>query len=339
MNKVTVKHLYEKYAVSLGLEWRAGRGGGLREIVAEKPLLVTPGLAQVAGTPPQGEDDPLSRPIQNQSPVGHLNTISPNQIQILGTIEVEYFHKLPAETRQGFSMRIGEREPACIIVSENQEPPAEILYLCESTNTPLLMTTHTSDKLVDDLHYYLTMRLANVVMLHGVFMEIMAIGVLLTGSSGVGKSELALDLITRGHRLVADDAPEFRRIAPDIVNGTCPRALIDFLEARGLGIINVRELFGASAIKRNKYLKLIINLERMEETRLLDLDRLEGSYTTQDVLGVPIPSITLPVAPGRNLAVIVECAASNQILRAGGYNSTLDFIDRQRILMEKDEAR
>ncbi len=334
MNKVTVKQLYEKHAVPLGLEWRAGRGGGLREIVAEglgvgpQPLRQRPPTG--AGARPQSA--------LNQSLIGHLNTISPNQIQILGGIELDYFRKLPAKTRQGFTRRMGERNPACIIISESQQPPEEIVSFCEDSNTPLLTTHHASDKLIDDLHYYLTMLLTDVVTLHGVFMEIMAIGVLLTGSSGVGKSELALDLITRGHRLVADDAPEFRRIAPDIINGTCPRALVDFLEVRGLGIINVRELFGASALKPNKYLKLIINLERMEETRLLDLDRLEGSYATQDVLGVAIPTITLPVAPGRNLGVIVECAASNQILRTSGYNSTLEFIERQRILMEQGKA-
>ncbi len=331
MNKVTVKQLYERYATPLGLEWRAGRGGGLREIVAEG-LGAPPAMTAIDS---DSEQPAVNR---NQSLIGHLNTISPNQIQILGRIEIDYFGKLPEETRQGFTRRIGERNPACIIVSEKQEPPAEIVSFCEDSNTPLLLSPYASDKLVDDLHYYLTMRLTDVVTLHGVFMEIMAIGVLLTGSSGAGKSELALDLITRGHRLVADDAPEFRRIAPDIINGTCPKALVDFLEVRGLGIINVRELFGASAIKRNKYLKLIIKLERMEETRLLDLDRLEGSYATQDVLGVPVPTITLPVAPGRNLGVLVECAASNQILRTSGYNSTLDFIERQRILMEQGKS-
>lgn len=331
MNKVTVKQLYEKHAIPLGLEWRAGRGGGLREIVAEG-LGVE--LRQIRVRPATGTASQPQSAL-NQSLIGHLNTISPNQIQILGGIEIDYFNKLPAKTRKGFAQRIGERNPACIIISESRDPPNEIVSFCEDSNTPLLTTPHASDKLIDDIHYYLTMLLTDVVTLHGVFMEIMAIGVLLTGSSGVGKSELALGLITRGHRLVADDAPEFRRIAPDIINGTCPRALVDFLEVRGLGIINVRELFGASALKPNKYLKLIINLERMEETRLLDLDRLEGSYATQDVLGVAIPTITLPVAPGRDLGVIVECAASNQILRTSGYNSTLDFIERQRILMEK----
>ena len=144
-----------------------------------------------------------------------------------------------------------------------------------------------------------------------------------------GKSELALELITRGHRLVADDAPEFSRIAPEIINGTCPPTLVDFLEVRGLGIINVRQLFGDSAVKSSKYLRLIIRLERLEKAELIDIDRLSGSYRMRKILEVDIPEITLPVAPGRNLAVLVECAARNHILRNSGYNSSEDFISRQ----------
>jgi len=173
------------------------------------------------------------------------------------------------------------------------------------------------------------------VTLHGVYLEVMSIGVLLTGESGVGKSELALELITRGHRLIADDAPEFSRIAPDIVNGTCPKGLLDFLEVRGLGILNVRELLGAGALRSNKYLRLIIRLERLEGEGLINLDRLEGSYSERRVLGLDFPEIVLPVTAGRNLAVLVECAARNHILRMSGYNSADDFMHRQRALLDK----
>ena len=154
-------------------------------------------------------------------------------------------------------------EPRCVIVAEGQDIPEQLRAACEGSATPLLASPLPSNKLADDLHYYLSNLLAEAETLHGVYMEVMSIGVLLTGESGVGKSELAMELITRGHRLIADDAPEFSRIAPDIVNGTCPKALQDFLEVRGLGILNIRELFGAGALRSNKYLRLIIRLERL----------------------------------------------------------------------------
>ena len=169
-------------------------------------------------------------------------------------------------------------------------------------------------------------------------MEIMSIGVLITGPSGIGKSELALDLITRGHRLVADDAPQFSRIAPDIINGTCPEALIDFLEVRGLGIINIRKLYGNTAIKSNKYLRLIVRLEPMSEEQMLKLDRLEGSHRLLKVLDIDVPEITLPVAPGRNLAILLEAAARNHGLRLGGYNASEAFITNQQEMIDNQNS-
>ncbi|MDX1519257.1 MAG: HPr(Ser) kinase/phosphatase, partial [Gammaproteobacteria bacterium] len=133
--------------------------------------------------------------------------------------------------------------------------------------------------------------------------------------------------------------PQFSRIAPDIINGTCPEALQDFLEVRGLGIVNVRELFGDSAIKSSKYLRLITRLEPMSNDELLKLDRLEGSYRFQKVLGLDIPEITLPVAPGRNLSVLLECAARNHILRTSGYNAADDFSERQSAFIESNSRR
>ena len=215
--------------------------------------------------------------------------------------------------------------------------PAFLKRKCNEYSVPLFSSPLTSNKLTDSLRYYLNNLFADVLTLHGVYMEVHAIGVLITGPSGVGKSELALELITRGHRLVADDAPQFSRIAPDIINGTCPAALQDFLEVRGLGIINVRELFGDSAIKINKYLRLIIRLEPLSRESIKQIDRLEGSYTTQNLLDLEIPEITLPVAPGRNLAVLLECAARNHMLRFSGYNASKVFTGRQQTMIAKDK--
>jgi len=171
--------------------------------------------------------------------------------------------------------------------------------------------------------------------LHGVFMEVMGAGVLLSGSSGVGKSELALELITRGHRLIADDAPIFSRMAPNSLVGNCPDLLRDFLEVRGLGLLNIRAMFGDSSIKEARFLQLIVHLEHMDEMELKEIDRLYGSHQIRTFLEVEIPQITIPIAPGRNLAVLVEAAVRDHLLRRNGYNAALDFIERQQIQIMK----
>jgi len=172
--------------------------------------------------------------------------------------------------------------------------------------------------------------------LHGVFMEVMGAGVLLSGSSGVGKSELALELITRGHRLIADDAPIFSRMDPNSLVGNCPDLLRDFLEVRGLGLLNIRAMFGDSSIKEARFLQLIVHLEHMDEMELKEIDRLYGSHQIRTFLEVEIPQITIPIAPGRNLAVLVEAAVRDHLLRRNGYNAALDFIERQQIQINEE---
>lgn len=334
MAAISIDELFAIHAERLQLAWVAGRAGGARAIVA--------GLVHADGPKVVGDDittfetrrgvAPRSSP--KKSLVGHLNLIHPNEIQVLGDSEIQYLAGLRDISREDALRQLLGHEPHCVIVAEGQAIPVPLHAACEDSATPLFASPLPSDKLADDLHYYLSNLLAEAVTLHGVYMEVMSIGVLLTGESGVGKSELALELITRGHRLIADDAPEFSRIAPDIVNGTCPKALQDFLEVRGLGILNIRELFGAGALRSNKYLRLIIRLERLDRTGLVDIDRLEGGYRMYPVLGLEFPEILLPVAPGRNLAVLVECAARNHILRMSGYDSAEDFMRRQRAILE-----
>jgi HPr kinase/phosphorylase len=171
---------------------------------------------------------------------------------------------------------------------------------------------------------------AGKIVTHGVFLEVHGLGVLLTGDSGIGKSELALELITRGHSLIADDAIEFSQDGADTVRGTCPSALLDFLEVRGLGVLNIRAMYGDSAIQSSKDLCLIVHLERMAPDKIQQVNRLEGSYGQQDILGVEISKVTLPVASGRNLAVLVEAAARHHILLRKGYNASDAFITRQQ---------
>lgn len=172
--------------------------------------------------------------------------------------------------------------------------------------------------------------------LHGVFLDVLGIGVLLQGDSGIGKSELALSLINRGHRLIADDAVEFIKVADETIIGHCPPLLQDFLEVRGLGILNIRVMFGDNAIKENKRLQLIVKVAIFSDKALVQIDRLHGMYQTQQIHGVDIPQVTIPIAPGRNISVLIESAVRNQILKNTGYNASNEFIARQHSFLGDD---
>lgn len=328
MSDLTVNEVVGAYGTRLHLEWVEGLTGGDRPIVAEMSEAVSDVDNEAVGDVRRQEISAA------RALVGHLNLIHPNQVQILGLSELEYLANLRSISRRDAFNQLIASEPSLVIVGEDQPVPEALLEVCAEHNIPLCTSPHSSDRLVDSLYRYLTAHFSTEITLHGVYLEVAAIGVLLTGRPGIGKSELALELITRGARLVADDAPQFSLVPPDIVNGTCPGVLQDFLEVRGIGLINVRELFGDSAIKRNKYLRLIIDLHPATEKDLRRIDRLEGAYANRSVLGLDVPQITLPVAPGRNLAVLVECAARNHMLRMSGYSATSHFNDRQRIYMD-----
>jgi HPr kinase/phosphorylase len=317
-NQLSIEDLYNIHRDKLKLEWIAGQQGGKQAIIRD-------------------DEQTTSESSSSLSLIGHLNLIHPHQIQILGKMEIKYLEELRDISKQDAITQLFNSTLVCIIVADNCEVPALLKKKSDEQNVPLFLSPKNGSKLADVLHYFLTNLFADMLTLHGVYMEVMAIGVLITGASGIGKSELALELISRGHRLIADDAPLFSKIAPDIIDGTCPKALQDFLEVRGLGIMNVRELFGDNAIKKNKYLKLIVQLQPMDANDLLSLDRLDGSYDTRNVLDMDIPQITLPVAPGRNLAIMMECAARNHILRDSGYNASEVFARRQKRLMESGE--
>jgi len=214
--------------------------------------------------------------------------------------------------------------------------PDDLRAPAEAAGIPIWRSPMPSQEVITQIQYYHGGLYAQRATLHGVFMEVMGIGVLITGDPSIGKSELALELVSRGHRLVADDAPEFTQIAPDVLSGTCPELLRDFLEVRGLGILNIRALFGDSAIKQSKYLRLIIHLQKMSEDDIRGIDRLRGNRRTREALGVEIPEVTLPVAPGRNLAVLVEAAARTHILAMKGYDASQVFIERQQKQIEKN---
>jgi len=334
-NQITVENLYLVHGDRFDLAWIAGKEGKHNTIVPESSISSRP---QGAGNgvetgKSKNRNEPGGKPL-----IGYLNLIHPHQIQIIGGVELNYVEGLRDITRHDAVKQLFKHEPACIIIADGERVPAFLKRKCNEKKVPLFTSSVPSTTLADSLHYYLANLFADLITLHGVFMEVMSIGVLITGPSGIGKSELALELISRGHRLIADDAPQFSRITPDIINGVCPEPLRDFLEVRGLGIINIRKLYGDTAIKNNKYLRLIVRLEPMSKEQLLKLDRLEGSYRTREIIGVDIAEITLPVAPGRNLAILVECAARNYGLRMGGYNASEDFISQQQHTIDRQNS-
>lgn len=329
-NKITVEELFEQHGERLELVWVAGKRGRNRAIFPE-----TEEDAGVEQEKQQSEDEDSQ---YANSLVGYLNLIHPHQVQVIGSVEMKYIDSLRDITRHDAIKQLFRNNPACIIIGDNQRAPTFLKRKCNENNVPLFLSPISSTKLTEILHYYLATLFADIITLHGVFMEVMAIGVLITGPSGIGKSELALELITRGHRLIADDAPQFSRLAPEIISGTCPDSLRDFLEVRGLGIINIRRLYGNTAIKASKYLRLIVRLEPMEKEQMLTLDRLEGSYRNRRILDTDIPEITLPVAPGRNLAILLECAARNHSLRLSGYNASQEFINNQQHIIEQSSG-
>jgi HPr kinase/phosphorylase len=266
--------------------------------------------------------------------VGHLNLIHPNRVQVLGNVEIQYLEQLGDSQRRDLVDRLFDGTSDLIVIGDNEAPPGDIKQRSEATSTPLLQSGQPTVQLVNYLQYYLTSLFAEKIILHGVFMEVFSVGLLITGDPSVGKSELALELVARGHRLVADDAPIFSRTSPDTLNGRCPEILRDFLEVRGLGILNIRAMFGDSAIKQARNLRLVLKLVVMNDEQIHAIDRLHGACTIQTILGVEIPEITLPVAPGRNLAVLAEAAARNHALLRKGFDSAKLFMERQTRFME-----
>ena len=305
-HKVRVKDLFDSLHERLQLIWVAGNAG------ADNALLST-------------NTDASTGII-----AGPLNFIHPNRVQIIGPAEETYLDSLSDTNRRQALGQLFAEQPALVILVNGIEGPAELAGMADETGIALMRSPLADTQVLDNLQYYAALFLSEKTNLHGVFLEVLGMGVLLTGDPAVGKSELALDLITRGSRLVADDAPEFTRIAPDIVSGTCPPLLREFLEVRGLGILNIRAMFGDSSIKRQKYLRLIVHLKRMSADQISGMDRLSGTHSSLDVLGVSIPHVTVPVAPGRNLSVLVESAVRNHLLRLKGYDATEVLIERQQ---------
>ena len=283
----------------------------------------------------------LNRPIavnrDDVSPadlIGHLNLIHPERVQVLGSPEIIWYKRHAGAKGDHMFKQIIDAHPPAIIVADGCDVLDEIATACAASDTPLFTTPLPSAQVIDSLRIYVSRQLAETVTLHGVFMDVLGIGVLVTGDSGVGKSELGLELITRGHGLVADDVVEVSRVAPDALEGRCPELLRDFIEVRGLGLLNVRTVFGETACRRKMKLKLIVHLQR-PNPGIPEMSRLPLDALTENVLGVPVRKVVLPVAAGRNLAVLLEAAVRTTILLLRGIDSMEEFLQRQQLAMQQ----
>lgn len=268
--------------------------------------------------------------------VGHLNLIHPDRLQILGAPEISWATKQQPERVARHIREIVAAKPPALIIADACDVPAGIRSECEASDTPLFTTPQQSASVIDSLRLYVSRQLAETITLHGVFMDVLGMGVMITGDSGVGKSELALELISRGHGLVADDVVEVSRVTPDALEGRCPELLKDFLEVRGLGLLNIRAVFGETACRRKMRMKLIVHLQRPQTGA--DTQRLPLDAQTETILGVPIRKVILPVAAGRNLAVLLEAAVRSTILSLRGIDSMQEFLDRQQRALENGDG-
>jgi HPr kinase/phosphorylase len=306
----TIQDLYDELASELSLNWN-GEGGDV-EIIVDAELH------------------------QGQQPAGPLNLIRPNQIQVIGPPEREHLLNEEKDVYQEYLQTLFGACPAALIFTDGLKPLQECEGQAMDRNVALFYTPQTDSQVIKRLVERFSQPVGEKLLVHGVYMEVLGRGVLFSGDPAIGKSELALALISRGHCLIADDATELYKSAGNTLIGRCPKVLQDFLEVRGLGMINIRAMFGNSAIKPNKELHLIIDLLHFDDQKLHDMDRLEGCHSSRTLLGVEIPMTSLPVAAGRNLAILAETAVRQHMLMSDGYNATQDFIDRQQIYIDQD---
>ncbi len=266
--------------------------------------------------------------------VGYLNYIHPYRVQILGEREVNYISTASPEDCARRIARIVTLEPPALVLCDGQTAPDALVSMCERAQIPLFATHESAAFVIDVLRAFLSKHFADRTTMHGVFMDILGLGVLITGESGLGKSELGLELISRGNGLVADDAVDLFRINQTTIEGRCPELLQNLLEVRGIGLLDIRAIFGESAVRRRMRLRLIVHLVR-RETLERDYERMPYEPLTQAVLGVSIHKVIIQVVAGRNIAVLVEAAVRNHILQLRGVDTYQEFVERHRRAMEK----
>jgi HPr kinase/phosphorylase len=306
----TIRDLYKELAGELSLSWNGGGG-----------------------------ETKINLDVESQhgiQPAGPLNVVRPNQIQVIGPPEMEHLLNEEKDVYQENLQLLFSSSPAALIFTNGLKPLEDCEEQAMERDVALFLTPLSDSQVIKRLVERFSQPVGENLLVHGVFMEVLGKGVLLSGDPAIGKSELALALISRGHCLIADDATELYKSTGSTLHGRCPKVLQDFLEVRGLGMINIRAMFGNSAIKPNKELHLIIDLLHFDDKKLHNMDRLEGCHSVRTMLGVEIPMTSLPVAAGRNLAILVETAVRQHMLLVDGYNATQDFIERQQIYIDQD---
>jgi len=312
MLQTSVARLYEDNREKLTLSWICSKAGGaaiIRQDATESAAFV-----------------------------GHLNLIHPNRIQVLGRHEQAHLNALDVARLERLIELGLAAAPAALVLADEVPGHRRLLEVAEQRAIAVFKSPLPAAHLIDKLRRYLAITLAEATTRHGVFMDVLGLGVLITGDSGVGKSELGLELISRGHGLVADDVVDISRVGPDVLEGRAPQLLKDFLEIRGLGVLNIRAIFGETAVRPKMTLGLVVHLERPAPSAAPPAERLPLHALAEDVLGVTVRKVVIPVAVGRNLAVLIEAAVRNHILHLRGYNSTEEFVRRQQAEMETNGA-
>jgi HPr kinase/phosphorylase len=301
----TLQTLFEDNEQTLRLAWVAGRAGGLRTLVSAS-----------------------ANEVQASDIVGHLNLIHADRLHVLGAPEVRFMSGMDSGRRAHYAHDLIAGGALGLIVAEELQLPDDMATVAEQVGLAIFSSPLAAGLVIDRLRIYLNKKLAAHCTMHGVFMDVLGMGVLIAGESGVGKSELGLELISRGHGLVADDVVDLARTEPDSIEGQCPPLLANLLEVRGLGLLDIKAIFGETAVRRKMKLRLIVELRRQAAAALME--RLPLAGTTEEVLGLPIHKVVIPVAAGRNLAVLLEAAVRNTILKLRGIDTMAEFMQRQR---------
>jgi len=299
---IHVSELLSEKAAALNLQLITGKEGLSKRI--NFPKIQKPGLALT----------------------GFTEYVRPGRVQILGESELAFLRQMDPAKRREVLHQLCSVDIACFIITRGMQPTEEILAEAEKHQIPLMVTSYVTSVCIEKMTTFLSDMLAPRTYLHGDLLDIFGLGVLLIGESSIGKSECALDLIVRGHRLISDDIVIIKRTTDTILIGTAPDLIRYHMELRGLGVINIRDLFGISAISLNKKIELVVSLERWKPD--VEYDRLGLEESRYEILGIELPLIRMPVAPGRNIAILIEVASRNYLLRAQGYNATKDLVQK-----------